>query len=35
LGLVQEWRELHKMELNEDWSLSRERKVLKRIDPLE
>ncbi len=35
IGLVQEWRELHKAELSEDWSLARERKALKRIDPLE
>lgn len=35
LGLVQEWREYHKDELNEDWSLARDRKALKLIDPLE
>lgn len=35
IGLVQEWRERHKAELNENWSLARERKALKRIDPLE
>ena len=35
MGLVQEWREHHGSELNEDWSLARERKALKRIDPLE
>ncbi len=34
-GLVQEWREYHKVELLEDWALARERKALKRIDPLE
>jgi hypothetical protein len=35
LGLVQEWRELRKAELIEDWNLSRERKALKPIEPLE
>jgi len=35
LGLVQEWREYHKTELTEDWNLARERRALKRIDPLE
>ena len=35
LGLVQEWRECHKAELVEDWGLARQRKSLKRIDPLE
>ena len=35
LGLVQEWREYHRAELSEDWSLARERKALKRIKPLE
>ena len=34
-GLVQEWREYHKDELSEDWNLSRERKALKKIKPLE
>lgn len=35
LGLVQEWREYHRGELNEDWMLARERKALKQIKPLE
>jgi len=35
LGLVQEWREYHKGDLNEDWILARERKALKPINPLE
>lgn len=35
LGLVQEWREYHRGELMEDWNLARERRALKRIDPLE
>ena len=35
LGLVQEWREFHRAEFAEDWRLARERKALKRIDPLE
>jgi hypothetical protein len=35
LGLVQEWRAQHRLELLEDWRLARERKALKRIEPLE
>ncbi len=35
LGLVQEWRECHVSELTEDWCLARERKALKKIEPLE
>jgi hypothetical protein len=35
LGLVQEWREHRRGELTEDWNLARERKALKRIEPLE
>lgn len=35
LGLVQEWREYHRAALTEDWNLARERKTLKRIEPLE
>lgn len=35
LGLVQEWREYHRAELMEDWNLARDRKALKRIEPLE
>ena len=35
LGLVQEWREYHRGELNEDWILARERKALQQIKPLE
>ena len=35
IGLVQEWRECHRDELGDDWDLARERKALKRIDPLE
>ena len=35
LGLVQEWREHHKAELFEDWTLARNRKALKKIEPLE
>ncbi len=34
-GLVQEWRKAHRAELSEDWKLARERKALKRIEPLE
>jgi hypothetical protein len=32
---MQEWREYHKPDLMDDWNLARERKALKRIDPLE
>ncbi len=35
LGLAQEWRELHKTELFQDWKLAEERKPLRRIEPLE
>lgn len=35
LGLVQEWREYHRNELDENWRLARERKALKQIKPLE
>ena len=32
---VQEWRELHKRELLEDWRVAQERQPLKKITPLE
>jgi len=35
LQLVQEWRELHKQELLEDWRLAEQRQPLKKITPLE
>ena len=35
LNLVLEWYNLHRAELIEDWELARERKPLRRIDPLE
>jgi hypothetical protein len=35
IALVQEWRELHKAELLDNWRLAEEKKELKRIDPLE
>lgn len=35
LGLAQEWRELHRDELVEDWRLAQTRKPLNRIAPLE
>ncbi len=35
LGLVEEWRELHRAELVEDWALAESRKPLRKIDPLE
>lgn len=35
LGLVQEWRELHRGELLEDWRLARAGRPLKRIAGLE
>ena len=35
LNLVQEWYNLHQEELAENWRLSRERKPLHPIDPLE
>ncbi len=35
VGLVQEWRELHRKELLENWELAAQRRPLKRIEPLE
>lgn len=35
LRLVQEWYDLHKGELMENWELAREHQPLKRIAPLE
>lgn len=35
LGLVEEWRELHRRELMEDWRLAEQREPLTRIAPLE
>jgi hypothetical protein len=35
IALVQEWRELHREELLENWKLAEQRKSLKRIEPLE
>jgi hypothetical protein len=35
LNLVREWRELHREALEEDWRLARERRRLKKIEPLE
>lgn len=35
LNLVLEWYTLRQAELLEDWNLARERRPLRRIDPLE
>ncbi|MCB1054135.1 MAG: DUF4160 domain-containing protein [Acidobacteria bacterium] len=35
LNLVLEWYDLHRSELAENWDLARQRKPLRRIDPLE
>lgn len=35
LALVQEWHDLHKGELLENWELARQHQPLKRISPLE
>ena len=35
LNMIQEWRELHRKELLEDWKLAEQNKPLKRIKPLE
>lgn len=35
LSLVQEWREMHKPELIEDWELAAKHEKLKKISPLE
>lgn len=34
-SLVEEWRGYHTAELDDDWKLARERRALKRIEPLE
>jgi hypothetical protein len=34
LRLVLDWTDLHQVELRENWQLARQRKPLKRIDPL-
>jgi hypothetical protein len=35
LRMVQEWRELHRAELLENWSLAGSKRSLNRIEPLE
>lgn len=35
LSLVEEWRQLHRDELMQDWELARQRKPLRYISPLE
>lgn len=35
LSHVQEWRQLHKMDLLADWELARRSEPMKRIEPLE
>lgn len=35
LGMVQEWRELHRDELLANWKLAEQGRSLKRIEPLE
>ena len=35
LGLIEEWRELHKEELLEDWRRAVEKEPLNAIEPLE
>ena len=35
LAHVLEWREIHKLELLENWRLASERKAINKIDPLE
>lgn len=34
-ALIQEWRELHIVDLMEDWNLAQTKRELKRIEPLE
>ncbi|GAB6067992.1 DUF4160 domain-containing protein [Methylothermus subterraneus] len=34
LGLIQEWREVHRHELLENWHLASQHKILKPIEPL-
>lgn len=35
LGHVLEWHAIHKRELADDWAFAKERKPLRKIDPLE
>ena len=35
IRMIQEWRELHKRELLEDWNLAEQKKALFAIKPLE
>ena len=35
LAMVEEWRQAHKEELLENWKLAEQKKVLRRIEPLE
>jgi hypothetical protein len=35
IGLIQEWRELHKNELMADWKMAEDKKAIKQIEPLE
>jgi hypothetical protein len=35
LALIQEWREIHKAELLEDWNLVKQKRELKSVQPLE
>jgi hypothetical protein len=35
IALLQEWRELHKLELIDNWELARQKRTLHGIEPLE
>ena len=35
LAMIEEWRLTHREELIEDWKLAEQKRVLKRIEPLE
>jgi len=35
LSMIQEWRNIHKEELMNDWELAKQKKLLTKIEPLE
>ena len=35
LGLIQDWRQLHRKELMENWKLAQQKRILMSIEPLE
>jgi hypothetical protein len=35
LGMVQEWRQIHRVQLIENWTLAEQKRILRQIKPLE